>query len=82
MEEYQMKAFKGCVNQNCISYKKRHYKDDDEYCTTCGEKLYYVCADCWKQFEDNKERYCITCKAIRDDKKDQRIDKTKGAVKK
>ena len=77
-----MKAFKGCVNPECVAYKKKHYKNEDDYCTKCGEKLYYVCADCWKQLESNKERYCITCKAIRDDKKDQRTEKTIEAAKK
>lgn len=77
-----MKAFKGCVNPECAVYKKKHYKNEDDYCTKCGEKLYYVCADCWKQLDTNKEKYCITCKAIRDDKKDQRAEKTKETVKK
>lgn len=77
-----MKAFKGCVNQDCIAFTKKHYKDEDEYCTRCGEKLRYVCADCWKALESNKVRYCIPCKALRDDKKDQRTEKIKENTKK
>lgn len=76
-----MKAFRGCVNQNCVAYKKIRFKDGDDYCTKCGEKLQYVCADCWKQLENNKERYCIVCKALRDDKSEQRIEKAKAAGK-
>ena len=76
-----MKAFKGCVNENCLACnKKRHYKNEDNYCLACGEKLYFVCADCWKQLSDNKEKYCITCKAARDDKRDQRVDDAKKVV--
>lgn len=77
-----MKAFKGCVNPKCETYKKKQYKNEDEYCTKCGEKLFYVCADCWKQLDTNKERYCITCKAMREDKKDQRVEKVKEVAKK
>lgn len=77
-----MKAFKGCVNPDCVAYKKKHYKEDDDYCTKCGEKLYYVCADCWKQIETNAERYCIPCKAIRADRRDQRTEKAKETSKK
>jgi DNA-directed RNA polymerase subunit RPC12/RpoP len=43
--------------------------------------LQYVCADCWKQLDGNKEKYCIACKAQRDDKRDQRIEKAKGTAK-
>lgn len=68
-----MKAFKGCINEKCNMYKKKHYKDDDKYCLECGNKLYYVCADCWKQFDDKKVRYCISCDAARKDKRDKRV---------
>lgn len=68
-----MKAFKGCVNENCNEYRKKHYKNDDKYCLECGQKLYYVCADCWKQFDDNKVRFCISCDAARKDKRDRRV---------
>lgn len=38
-----MKAYKGCVNRECKSFKhKKHYKDEFEYCPICGEKLEYV----------------------------------------
>lgn len=68
-----MKAFKGCVNESCNAYHKKHYKNQDKYCLECGHKLYYVCADCWKQFEDNDVRYCILCDAARKDKIDKKI---------
>lgn len=44
-----MKAYKGCVNRECKSFKRKdHYKDEYNYCPICGDKLEYVCADCWK----------------------------------
>ena len=56
-------------------------KNEDNFCLVCGQKLYFVCADCWKQLSDNKAKYCITCKAAREDKKDQRIEGAKKVVK-
>ena len=76
-----MKAFKGCVNEICSAYKKIHYKDADMFCSKCGEPLFYVCADCWTQLEVNENRYCIRCRAIREDKKDQRFDRAQDGVK-
>lgn len=79
-----MKAFKGCVNENCESRRKKtHYKDSDRYCPKCGQELHYVCADCWTQLDDNKNRYCIICEGNRKDKKDKQVEKIKqgaGAV--
>ena len=74
-----MKAFKGCINENCKMYHKKHYKNDDKFCLECGSQLYYVCADCWKQFDDNKMRYCIACDAARKTKKAQRAAAVKNA---
>ena len=66
-----MKAFKGCVNNRCKAYKKEHYKDSFDHCPVCGEKLEYVCADCWKVMDDNSEKYCASCKAKREQKREQ-----------
>ncbi len=71
-----MKAFKGCTNLNCEAYKKLKFKDNDKFCTKCGEPLSYVCADCWKVMADNTERYCTICGALREQKKKDLIDGT------
>lgn len=77
-----MKAFKGCVNEECSAYKKVRYKDVDAYCSKCGNQIYYVCADCWKQLENNKSRFCTSCEMIRKDKRDQRIANIQDGVNK
>ena len=74
-----MKAFKGCINDNCKMFRKKHYKNGDKFCLECGNQLYYVCADCWKQFDDNKMRYCIACDTERKAKKAQRVAAVKNA---
>ena len=76
-----MKAFKGCINDNCKMFRKKHYKNDDKFCLECGSQLYYVCADCWKQFDDNKMRYCIACDTERKAKKAQRAAAVKNGGK-
>ncbi len=74
-----MGMIKGCINENCIArQKKTHYKKTDEFCSKCGNKLSYVCADCFKQLPDDSQKYCITCAARRKDKKDA----TKNGAKK
>lgn len=66
-----MGMVKGCINEKCIARKKKiHYKKTDEFCSKCGNKLFYVCADCFKQLPDDSQKYCITCAATRKDKKD------------
>lgn len=66
-----MKAYKGCVNRECKSFKRKdHYKDEYNYCPICGEKLEYVCADCWKVLEHSTEKYCASCSAKREQKKE------------
>ncbi len=73
-----MKAFKGCTNEDCKAYKKIHYKENDEFCLKCGQPLNYVCADCWKTLEDNKNKYCISCKTKREQDRAQTWDKVKN----
>ena len=66
-----MGTVKGCINENCIARQKQtRYKTTDEFCSKCGNKLSYVCADCFKQLPDDSQKYCITCAAKRNDKKD------------
>ncbi|MDO4976761.1 MAG: hypothetical protein Q4E53_05805 [Eubacteriales bacterium] len=48
-----VKAFKGCVNEECIArIKKISYKNTDEFCSKCGLPLSFVCKDCWMELED------------------------------
>lgn len=73
-----MKAYKGCVNRECKSYKTRtHYKDDFEYCPICGEKLEYVCENCWKVLDSNTDKYCERCKMEREQKRELRKQNAK-----
>lgn len=77
-----MKAYKGCVNRECKSFKhKKHYRDEFEYCPICGEKLEYVCADCWKVMEHSTERYCASCKAKHEQNRDRKIQQGKEMLK-
>ena len=64
-----MKAFKGCINKDCRAYKRTRFKDRDKYCTECGGKLEYVCADCWTPLKKNKDRYCDECNERKNSKK-------------
>lgn len=74
-----MKAFKGCTNLDCKAYKKIHYKKEDQFCVKCGQPLNFVCAACWKPMEEDKEKYCISCSAEKEQKKAQAMDKAKKA---
>lgn len=77
-----MKAIKGCTNPECKECKKRiHFKEDDEFCSKCGNPLSFVCADCWKAMDNNSERLCMSCKALRDDKRDKAIENAKNGGK-
>ncbi len=66
-----MKAFKGCTNPECKTYKKVHYKNDDLFCPKCGCDLEYVCAKCWKVMDSNVKRLCISCSAEQEQKNAQ-----------
>ena len=75
-----MKAFKGCINEECKAFKKIKYKKDDYFCSKCGTPLVYVCADCWKQMDDDNESLCLNCKAKRAQKKEEQVAAVKGAA--
>lgn len=54
---------KGCSNESCsVRKNKIKYKESFKYCTKCGNKLTYVCKDCYTQL-DGAEKYCVRCKA-------------------
>lgn len=67
-----MGIIKGCVNEKCIVHKKKiSYKESEDYCSKCGDKLSYVCKKCYTFLEDNSEKYCVRCLAERQDRKDK-----------
>ena len=71
-----MKAIKSCINPNCESYThKTKYNDRYIYCPMCGEKLTYVCADCWSELPHSTEKYCDGCKEKRRIKKEEKQQK-------
>lgn len=71
-----MKAIKSCVNKECNSYiHKMKYKDEYVYCPFCGEKLFYVCADCWMPLDHSTEKFCPDCQKKRVDKKEENQQK-------
>ncbi len=76
-----MKASKGCVNRECKSFKeKTKYKESFEFYPICGEKLDYVCADCWKVLEHNDKHLCEACKVKREQAHEKRIGQAKKIV--
>lgn len=75
-----MKLVKGCPNGGCrLHIKKQFFKDNVNYCSECGEKLVYVCRDCYKELADTDKPICARCQAERDAKKEQLKDGAKKA---
>lgn len=73
-----MKRVKGCLNSKCSEYKKKYYKESDEFCVKCGTKLNFVCKHpkCFKQIPDDiKENLCPVHLAEKQDKKEKKNDK-------
>ena len=72
-----MKAFKGCVNKDCSAYQRVHFKDEERYCSYCGQGLEYVCACCWTPLKSKMNRLCPDCQKIKDDKNAKRMEMAK-----
>jgi len=71
-----MGRVKGCVNDSCSAHQKHvKYKEDESYCSICGEPLAYVCRDCYTPLPNAKEKYCVRCRAVRDDRRDKVMKK-------
>lgn len=67
----KIKAHKGCVNANCeMCKKKKHADKKDSYCAKCGMELSFVCKKCHTVLLDSSAKYCISCQAEIDDKKE------------
>lgn len=69
-----MGRVKGCINKVCVANQKKiTYKEGDDYCSKCANKLYYVCKKCHTQLPDDSEKYCVRCLAKKQDHKDHAL---------
>lgn len=76
-----MGRVKGCIKKACVAnQKKTTYREGDDYCSKCGNKLYYVCKKCYTQLPDDAEKYCVRCLAEKQDHKDHALKIASGAV--
>jgi hypothetical protein len=70
-----MGRVKGCMNESCLANQKSiTYKEENDYCSKCGNKLYNVCKKCYTQLPDNAAKYCVRCLAEKQDRKDKAKD--------
>ena len=44
-------------------HKKIKYKEDDFYCSKCGQELYYVCHHCFNIIENKHNKLCDECQS-------------------
>lgn len=71
-----MTKVKGCVNYICSAYEKKvTYKESEDFCSRCGQKLVHVCKKCYTPIDSSK-KYCDKCK----ERRDNRNKKIKKAV--
>ncbi len=69
-----MGRVKGCINKKCKANKNMvKYKENEETCPECGLELSLVCKSkkCHTVLGETDGKYCMRCKAIKDDKKDK-----------
>ena len=68
-----MSAIRGCTNDDCVmKHKKAKFKASDMFCSKCGTKLVYVCADCYEPVEKMTYKYCWPCQKRHDARKENR----------
>ena len=79
-----MKRVKGCLNDKCaINQQKITYPEKNKLCPKCGNELVYVCDNiiksenkkCYDPLDNELDRYCRTCLAIKRDNNDKVKDK-------
>lgn len=71
-----MANVKGCINAACVAHEKQTlYKDVDDYCSKCGNRLVYVCKKCHTQLPDSSKQFCEYCLAEKQDKTDRTLKK-------
>lgn len=64
-----MDKYRGCINDSCVSNRKKTiYKKEEAFCPHCGHPVVPVCRKCFKQLEEGTDKYCIRCRAEKDDK--------------
>lgn len=69
-----MSRLKGCVNEKCELFKKKKFKERENYCSRCGTVLKYVCKShkCFTFLEENDGEVCVRCEQKKQDAKDNR----------
>ena len=76
-----MSKVKGCINIQCVAkHKEIRFKEDDSFCSKCGQELVYVCEKCHEPVEEPDKKYCLKCQEEIDRKKEQRKEKMDKAV--
>ena len=76
-----MAKVKGCLNADCIEYSKRtKFKENDFYCSKCGNKLVYVCPSCYKELDDRNDKFCDDCTKKKNDAKEKRKNDVKAVA--
>lgn len=72
---------KGCTNKLCIANQKETtFKEENDYCPKCGNKLQYVCKKCHTQLPGDSvtDKYCVRCIAKKKDQKDDAVKLASG----
>ena len=76
-----MAKVKGCLNADCIEYSKRtKFKENDFYCSKCGNKLVYVCPSCYKELVDRNDKFCGDCTKKKKEAKEKRLNGVKAVA--
>ena len=78
-----MKRSKACPCENCTEYKKKYYKDSDNYCLKCGAELVYACKHkkCFEPIPaEVEEKFCPTHLKEREEAAERRFEVIKKAA--
>lgn len=68
-----MARVKGCVNAECVAHQKKiKFKEEELYCSRCGEALSYVCRKCYTKLDEPGE-LCIRHQADAADHADKNV---------
>lgn len=76
---------KGCPNEGCILHTKKVKQNaENDFCSKCGTKLIFVCANskCFDEIEDlgPKHRICSRCEIEIQEKKQKVVDGVKNVA--
>ena len=53
------------------------FKENDFYCSKCGNKLVYVCPSCYKELVDRNDKFCGDCTKKKNEAKEKRLNGAK-----